>query len=72
MSGPLVPRDPPRSRISGRLDAASPAEAARRLAEMAERLRPDWNRPERWHENKSELIAACRRLARTLEKEMIR
>jgi hypothetical protein len=47
----------------------TPAESARRLAEMAERLRPDWNRPERWHESKSELIAACRRLARTLERE---
>ncbi len=48
-------------------EAPSPAEAARRLAEMAERLRPDWNRPEQWHESKSELVAACRRLARSLE-----
>ena len=47
--------------------AEPPAESARRLAEMAERMRPDWRDPERWHEAKSELIAACRRLARALE-----
>ena len=51
----------------GDREAPSPAEAARRLVEMAERLAPCWERPERWHEGKSELIAACRRLARTLE-----
>ena len=45
----------------------TPADAARRLAEMAERLRPDWQQPERWHEAKSALVAACRRLARALE-----
>lgn len=45
----------------------SPADVARLVVEMAERLRPDWQRPERWHESKSELIAACRRLARALE-----
>ena len=64
----MTPRhDAWRGTGAARLDEA-PAEAARRLAEMAERLRPDWNRPEQWHESKSELIAACRRLARTLER----
>ncbi len=64
----MTPRhDAWRATGAARLDEA-PAEAARRLAEMAERLRPDWNRPEQWHESKSELIAACRRLARTLER----
>ena len=63
----MIPRSPAgRGTGAARLDEP-PAEAARRLVEMAERLRPDWNRPERWHENKSELIDACRRLARWLE-----
>ncbi len=66
MSGPLAPRDLPRAGISERLDEA-PTEAARRLVEMAERLSPCWRQPERFHLEKSALIAACRRLARTLE-----
>jgi hypothetical protein len=65
----MIPRDAAWRGTGGDREASSPADAARRLAEMAERLRPDWNRPERWHESKSELVAACRRLARTLERE---
>ena len=47
----------------------SPADAARHLAEMAEKLSPCWQQPERFFEAKSVLVAACRRLARTLERE---
>jgi hypothetical protein len=47
--------------------ADSPAETARALGRLAERLSPDWNRPERFHERKSALIAAIRKLARRLD-----
>ena len=63
----MIPRSIPWRATGADREAPSPADAARRLAEMAERLRPDWQQPERWHESKSELIAACRRLARALE-----
>ena len=64
----MTPRhDAWRATGAARLDEA-PAEAARRLAEMAERLSPCWRQPERFHLEKSALIAACRRLARTLER----
>ena len=63
----MIPRSTAWRGTGADREASSPADAARRLAEMAERLRPDWQRPERWHESKSELIAACRRLARALE-----
>ena len=63
----MIPRSPAWRGTGGDREAASPADAARRLAEMAERLRPDWQQPERWHEAKSALIDACRRLVRTLE-----
>lgn len=66
----MIPLCSPPWRATGaaRADGTeTPAESAKHLAEMAERLSPDWNRPERWHESKSELIAAARRLARALE-----
>ena len=65
----MIPRSPAWHGTGGARRDETPADAARALARMAERLRPDWNRPERWHESKSELVAACRRLARTLERE---
>ena len=65
----MIPRSTAWRGTGADREAPSPADAARHLAEMAERLRPDWQQPERWYESKSELVAACRRLARTLEGE---
>ena len=67
MSGPLAPRDAPRSGISGRLDAASPAERLQALARQIRALSPDWRCPERYFEMRSELAEEARRLARWLE-----
>ena len=64
----MTPRYDAWRATGGDREAPSPAEAARRLAEMAARLAPCWEHPEQWHESKSELIDACRRLARTLER----
>lgn len=47
--------------------AEAPGDTARRLAAMAERLGFDRRDPERWHQDKSELIAALRRHARRLD-----
>ena len=55
VSGRLVPREPPRAGISGRL--LDLAEAARRLPA------PDRRAPERFHEAKDELAAELRALA---------
>ena len=55
-------------RGTGRIDAAAPAETARAIAMAAERLMPDRRDPERFHAEKSALIAAARALARTLER----
>jgi hypothetical protein len=46
--------------------AETPAEAAAAIARMAERMRPDWQQPERFFEAKSALIDAARRLAAVL------
>ena len=63
----MIPRAIPWRATGADREASSPADAARRVVEMAERLRPDWQQPERFFEAKSSLIAACRRLARALE-----
>lgn len=52
-----------------RADATSPAQAAAAIASMAERLSPNWTRPEEWHEAKAEVIRAARALARRLDQE---
>lgn len=65
----MIPRSPAwRGTGPARLDAASPAEAARAIAKAAERLMPDRRDPERFHAEKSALIAAARALAQTLER----
>ncbi|MCA7119197.1 MAG: hypothetical protein LGL72_07270 [Acidibrevibacterium sp.] len=63
----MIPRSTAWCGTAGDRRDETPADAARALARMAERLRPDWQQPERWHESKSELIDAFRRLVRTLE-----
>lgn len=65
----MIPRAQPwRGTVTPRLDAdENPAEAARAIARLAERLAPCWQRPEAFHERKSELIAMARRLAKALE-----
>ncbi len=68
MSAAVIPREAV-WRGTGRTEGATPAEAAAAIARLAERLRPDWQQPERWHEAKSELVDAARRLAATLGKE---
>lgn len=45
----------------------SHAHTLRRLARDLARLRPDWHRPERFYEDRSELAHALHRLARQLE-----
>ena len=45
----------------------APAQTARAIAREVSRLRPDWQNPERYFENKSEIEHALRRLARLLE-----
>jgi hypothetical protein len=64
----MIPRREHWHGTGGDREPPSPADAARRVVEMAERLRPDWQQPERFFEAKSSLIAACRRLAATLER----
>lgn len=45
----------------------APAQTARRIARDIARLRPDWRNPETYFENRSEIEAQLKRLARTLE-----
>ncbi len=45
----------------------APAQAARRIARDISRLRPDWRNPESYFENRSEIEAQLKRLARQLE-----
>lgn len=45
----------------------NPAPRLHGLADMLARLRPDWNNPERYFENRQEIERAMRRLARQLE-----
>lgn len=45
----------------------NPAPHLRGLADTLARLRPDWNNPERYFENRQEIERAMRRLARQLE-----
>ena len=66
MSAAVIPREAV-WRGTGRTEGATPAEAAAAIARLVERLTPDRRDPERFHLEKSEVIRACRRLARALE-----
>lgn len=45
----------------------NPAPRLRGLADRLARLRPDWNNPEKFFENRQEIEHAMRRLAKHLE-----
>lgn len=45
----------------------NPAPRLRGLADTLGRLRPDWSNPERYFENRHEIVREMRRLARHLE-----
>lgn len=47
----------------------NPAPRLRGLADTLARLRPDWNNPERYFENRHEIERAMRRLATQLENQ---
>jgi phage tail tape-measure protein len=66
VSAAVIPREAV-WRGTGRTEGATPAEAAAAIARLVERLTPDRRDPERFHLEKSEVIRACRRLARALE-----
>lgn len=50
------------------MTARRSAEIARNIAQDVARLSPDWNNPQRFFENRSEIEHQLRRLARDLDK----
>jgi|GEM_PF-4298154 hypothetical protein len=61
------PGRPSRTLAEGRADAGGVAGTLRTLSGRVSRLTPDWRDPERFFEEKSELVGELRRLAQALD-----
>ena len=64
----MIPRSPAWRGAGGDREASSPAERLAILAREISRLAPDWQRPERYYEARSELAEEARKLADALDR----